>query len=167
MGEVAAPETGHTDLVYLASNDALTTNAKVLQFDKGESNTLVLDRTVFHPQGGGQPSDVGVIEGSDGQIFLVERVSIDKNSGCVIHSGKSSESFEVGSIVQLKVSAETRSLHTRLHSAGHLLDLAVKRLGYKWKAEKGFHFLEGPYNEYSADIADCQVQTHFFILARI
>merc|ERR1712046_267062 len=42
--------------------------------------------------------------------------------------------------------------HARLHSAGHLLDSAIKHAGYTWIAKKGYHFAEGPYVEYELDL---------------
>ena len=42
----------------------------------------------------------------------------------------------------------TRNLHMKIHSAGHLIDLAVERLKYEWAAGKGYHFQEGSYVEY-------------------
>lgn len=42
-----------------------------------------------------------------------------------------------------------RRFYARLHSAGHLLDIAVKKLGIAWKPGKGYHFSDGPYVEYS------------------
>jgi Ser-tRNA(Ala) deacylase AlaX len=41
-----------------------------------------------------------------------------------------------------------RKLNARLHSAGHLLDVAVSRLKLDWKAGKGYHFQDSPYVEY-------------------
>lgn len=42
-----------------------------------------------------------------------------------------------------------------MHSAGHLIDLAVQRLGinilyegFGWETAKGYHFEDGPYVEY-------------------
>jgi len=37
----------------------------------GSRHALVLDRSVFHPQGGGQPSDGGVVVAASGARFVV------------------------------------------------------------------------------------------------
>ena len=45
--------------------------AKVLHFEKTEKENelaVILDRTIFHPQGGGQPADEGFIRSQDGAI---------------------------------------------------------------------------------------------------
>ena len=47
---------------------------------------LVFDVSVFHPQGGGQPSDVGVVRSAaNGCEAAVERVSFDFATGVVVH----------------------------------------------------------------------------------
>ncbi len=40
-----------------------------------ETPYIILDQTMFYPQGGGQPSDIGTIE-SDGNIFEVSKCQI-------------------------------------------------------------------------------------------
>ena len=47
------------------------------------------------------------------------------------------------------VEKDKRMLHSKLHSAGHLLDCAVDELGLDHLVPtKGFHFPAGPYVEY-------------------
>ena len=41
-----------------------------------------------------------------------------------------------------------RRLYARLHSAGHLLDVAVSNIGLSWQPGKGYHFPDSPYVEY-------------------
>jgi Ser-tRNA(Ala) deacylase AlaX len=89
---------------------------------------LILEETIFHPQGGGQPSDVGIIENEE-IIFKVEKAStVD---GHVEHLGEFSgdSTFKINDKVKLKVDKESRDLNTRLHSAGHLIDVAVRNIG--------------------------------------
>lgn len=56
----------------------------------------------------------------------------------------------------LKIDEAARRLHARLHSAGHLLDSSLKRLGYldslHLQPNKGYHFPGNPYVEYKGDI---------------
>jgi Ser-tRNA(Ala) deacylase AlaX len=135
-----------TELVYLSEMNLLTLAAEVVRVDPGERPSIILDRTVFYPQGGGQPSDTGRLDGAEGS-FLVEDVRwLD---GEVRHFG-SIERGELreGEHVRLAVDRERRELHTRLHSAGHVVDMAVHRLGLGWIPGKGYHFPQGPYVEY-------------------
>ncbi|PHJ15704.1 alanine--trna ligase-like [Cystoisospora suis] len=124
---------------------------------------LVLDQTIFHPQGGGQPSDEGSIShSSSGLVFDVSKTVLDKETGVVLHRGvyrdsSSSSSpsvdpldtWRVGDEVLLQINVAKRTLHTKLHTAGHLVDLAESQLGFNWLPGKAFHFPEGPYIEYN------------------
>jgi alanyl-tRNA synthetase len=121
-------------------------NIKVV---KATDTTLVLDGTVFHPQGGGQPCDVGSMVSSDGLIeFTVSMVKEDRTTGLIEHSG----SFTVGSVNDIDLSKTLMNLivdparrveNTRNHSAGHLLDVVMTNLGFKLTPSKGYHFPDG------------------------
>lgn len=46
---------------------------------------------------------------------------------------------------------DKRQRHSHLHSVGHMLDGAMRTIGYdstKFKPAKGYHFNDGPYVEY-------------------
>jgi Ser-tRNA(Ala) deacylase AlaX len=136
-----------TELVYLSEMSLLTLEAEVVRVDPGERLSIVLERTVFYPQGGGQPSDTGRLDGAGGS-FLVEDVRwLD---GEVRHFGSNERgALRAGERVRLAVDRERRELNTRLHSAGHVVDMAVHRLGLGWIPSKGYHFPQGPYVEYA------------------
>jgi Ser-tRNA(Ala) deacylase AlaX len=73
--------------------------------------------------------------------------------GVVKHMGKFlTEAFSAGEIVTCLVNMDRRQFHTRLHSAGHLVDMGLRRLGIPWKPGKGHHFPDGPYVEYSGSV---------------
>ena len=51
---------------------ARTAEARVAAVEAGDTTTVVLDRTVFYPGGGGQPSDRGlIIRAADGRLWTV------------------------------------------------------------------------------------------------
>ncbi|KAG2392982.1 hypothetical protein C9374_009559 [Naegleria lovaniensis] len=55
--------------------------------------------------------------------------------------------FEISA--NLEIDLEKRILFSKIHSAGHVLDLAVVNCGYTcWKSGKGYHFPDSPYCEY-------------------
>lgn len=85
-----------------------------------DSYQITLDRTVFHPQGGGQPSDIGYI-GAARVTKVVPR------KGTLVHCVDAP--LDVGE-VKLHVDAPTRLLHSRLHTAGHLIGHVVAPLGF-------------------------------------
>lgn len=136
-----------TKLLYLEDFNLLVTEAKVLDFlQENGKDIIILDQTIFYPQGGGQPYDKGIIEAAHGKFIVEEVRFVD---GAVKHFGHF-ESGEFGKkeIVKLIVDEERRKLHSRIHSAGHVVDMAVNAIGLKWVPGKGYHFPEGPYVEY-------------------
>ena len=72
---------------------------------------IELDRTLFHPQGGGQPADRGWIAG-----LAVEGVVSRGDSVAHIVS----QPLPAGEVT-IRIDPESRRLHARLHSAGHVL----------------------------------------------
>ena len=85
---------------------------------------LALDRTIFHPRSGGQPSDQGTIEGSS---FRVEVKRAMLQTGVIIHYGKAEEKPETGPVT-CKIDWPNRFLLMRRHTAAHLLDYCLATL---------------------------------------
>ena len=46
------------------------------------------------------------------------------------------------------IDQDKRKIYARVHSAGHLLDVAMRRIGFMNKPGKGYHFAKGAYVEY-------------------
>ena len=139
-----------TDLIYLTDSYLTTLDAKAIELTKDDlGEALVLNQTIFYPQGGGQPSDTGEIA-CDTFVFTVSKVRLT-NDGVVLHYGEFLKGEYVNdSNVTLQIDGEKRLLHAKVHSAGHLLDCAVSSLGIDGLSPtKGFHFPEGPYVEYA------------------
>lgn len=124
------------------------------------ADALVLDRTIFHPQGGGQPTDVGTIKADDGRTF---RVSMARAAaGVITHAGAfvddGAAPFCAGDEVVLTIDADARRLHSRIHSAGHALDVAMAEVGQTNDAarrlvpSKGYHFPDAPSVEYKGAV---------------
>ena len=119
----------------------------VTQTEDGRTD-VVLDQTCFYARGGGQDWDHGTIT-KDGASFAVEEVRLDE-AGAVHHIGRAtSGAFVAGDQVHCAVDHERRSINTRLHSAGHVLDMAVDALGLDWVAGKGQHYPELSAIEYT------------------
>lgn len=140
-----------TKLLYLEDFNLLNTGAKVLNVAQENGRAVVvLDQTIFYPQGGGQPYDKGVMRSSSGK-FLVEEVRFV--DGVVKHIGTfEGAPFGKNEVVECAVDRERRALHSRLHSAGHVVDMAVAALGLDWIPGKGYHFPDGPYVEYRGSL---------------
>ncbi len=141
-----------THLLYLEDFNLLTSPAIVIDVLKENDRSIVLlDKTIFYPQGGGQPYDTGRIKNLNG-TFIVEEVRFV--DGVVRHSGRFEQGmFHKGDVVECDVNKERRDFHSRLHSAGHVVDRAVAALNYPWIPGKGYHFPDGPYVEYEGKLA--------------
>ena len=145
-----------TRLLYL-ENAGLVTESTILAIIRdGEQTKIVLDATLFYPQGGGQPSDRGELRSHNG-VFAVESVRFV--DGVVYHQGAFfTGTFELGEKVTGTINKELRLLHSRLHSAGHLIDFAMRKLGFTWLPTKGYHFTEGPYVEYAGALGAIDIE---------
>ena len=90
--------------------------------------------TIFHAQGGGQPSDTGSITSlaSDSTTTFDVLTVRHAGEGRILHHGRfspaDSRAFEDGESVEQHVDSDKRLLHSRIHTAGHILGLAVRQL---------------------------------------
>ena len=86
---------------------------------------VVLDRTVFYPQGGGQAGDAGVLTAASGAVLLIaDTQKHPDRAGDVLHvpaQGADMAAFTVGSVVTAHIDAARRHAHMRFHTASHLL----------------------------------------------
>ncbi len=93
--------------------------AKVLGIIKGKH--LVLDRSAFYPEGGGQVADTGMING-----IPVNYVS--RAAGVVLHEMKDASKFRKGMEVNGEVDLRRRKIITKHHTAVHLLNAACREI---------------------------------------
>ncbi|KAK9179340.1 hypothetical protein WN943_028539 [Citrus x changshan-huyou] len=157
-----------TKLDYYDNTLKLQSTSKLISFFKGDDGrrALILESTIFHPQGGGQPSDTGFIIVADSDFkFIVQDVR--SRDGIVFHYGVFENSggefeteLEKGKEVRLWVDESRRKLNSRLHSAGHLLDVCMKKVGLgHLEPGKGYHFPDGPYVEYKGSVPQNELQS--------
>lgn len=93
----------------------------------GTEATVILDRTPFYAEMGGQTADHGVIETKEGR-FTVRDVQKNKG-GKYLHSGVlESGTLSVGETVTAEIDKTRRAAIRRAHSATHLLDSALKKV---------------------------------------
>lgn len=94
---------------------------------EGEEGEVILDKTPFYPEKGGQIGDKGIIEG-DGFLFEVldTQVYLD---GLIVHKGRVIYgNLKPGQIVLAKVDKERRHNIMRHHTATHLLHAALRNI---------------------------------------
>jgi misacylated tRNA(Ala) deacylase len=101
---------------------ARSVEARVVAVDGVDAPLVVLDRTVFYPGGGGQPSDRGLIlRASDGRSWTVR--SARKAAGDIVHELEAAGDGppEVGDVVSVDLDWARRFALMRTHTALHAL----------------------------------------------
>ena len=106
-----------TEKLYLQDIEA----AYAHQFDAVvtavDGNTIVLDRTLFYPLGGGQHWDTGSLSGPNGSVHVSEV----RGRGDVHHTVEDEHQLSVGDEVRGSIDWTTRYAHMRMHTAQHLM----------------------------------------------
>jgi len=109
-------------IIYIIKDDDVVENAQ-----EGENVTVILDRTPFYAESGGQVGDTGIIESETGLI----RVEDCKKSGDgkYLHYGVVEKGIiESGSEVRAKIDVKRRMAIARNHTATHLLQKALRNV---------------------------------------
>lgn len=111
-----------TDILYYEQPEDYSFESVVLEiFD----NKVVLDQTLFYPEGGGQPADKGEIVTDEG-IFEIE--DVQNHQGIVIHELNETGELKKGDVVEGRIDEERRRNHKRHHTATHLILGATKKV---------------------------------------
>jgi alanyl-tRNA synthetase len=121
---------GKTELMFYEHPFEEVFEARVLDVVEG---SIILDRTLLYPEGGGQPADHGTLEKA-GQVFRV--VDVQKSGDVVLHKLEGSEGLRKGDRVTGRVDMHRRLAHARHHTATHLVHDSAKRVLGKhiWQA---------------------------------
>lgn len=120
-----------TQCVFIEDSSSSSTAA-----DQGEPPAktktiqVSLDRTVLYAQGGGQPTDRGIIESGDTKI-QVTKILLDRQTKVATHTGTidANASIAVGDKVKVMVDKENRLILSECHTAGHVVDAAMAKCG--------------------------------------
>ena len=148
--DAKAKKSGHTDVsVYksiadksgksefvgyaqLSSESQLTgivvDGVGVASASEGEDVDIVLNRTPFYAEGGGQLADGGRITMSNGAVVEIEDVQ-SPVPGLSVHRGRViSGSIEVGSEALAEIDIERRHAISRAHTATHMVHKAFREI---------------------------------------
>ena len=111
-----------TELLYQIDSYRRETEAEVRAV---EDRGIVLDRTVFYPQGGGQPGDSGVLV-LGGTESPVSNLTYRKDRSEVLHLvPEGSPLPAVGDKVTVRIDWPSRFARMRIHTALHLLSVVL------------------------------------------
>ncbi len=134
--------------------EAMETDAKVLAIivegeDGAESAnevsegefTLILDKTTFYGEGGGQVGDTGAITSDS---FSAKVLDTKKNDGVYLHmAAMESGTLRVGDSVKVAVDGNRRAAIMRNHSACHMLQAALREVLGNHVEQAGSYVDEG------------------------
>ena len=114
---------------------------------KGECPYLILDKTIFHPQGGGQPADIGTIAGLNIVMALDTNADEGNIRGEIKHyllPNADLSTLKEESEVEMQINADYRNSCSRSHTAGHLISALLDHGGMFAKHQpttfRGHHF---------------------------
>ena len=89
----------------------------------GETWKVILDRTAFYPEGGGQPADHGVLKTGGGEIPVTD---VHEKDGVVVHT--CAAPVEAGRVVTGVLDWDRRFDHMQQHSGEHVISGILCRL---------------------------------------
>lgn len=138
--ELALPPTefvGYRQLACEARIVALVLDgSSVMRAEKGDAVEVVLDRTPFYGESGGQVGDRGRLVSSNGWVDV--ETADHPMAGLTVHRGRVAEgTLSVGDEVEAQVDGELRAATACNHTATHLLHRALREVLGEHAAQAG------------------------------
>ncbi len=119
---------GYSDFLTEAKVLALVSGDEVCSaLYPGNKGIVILDRTPFYAEMGGQSADRGTISSGDA-VFVVENVQRDKGEKYLHHGELISGELRTESTVTASIDVNYRKAVMRAHSATHLLHAALREV---------------------------------------
>ena len=101
-------------------------SSAVKKAGKGDEVRVILDKTVFYPESGGQVGDTGTLTKGK-SVFTVE--DCQKQDAVILHYGKVTEgSIKTGDELLCSIDSARRLAIARNHTATHLLQAALRKV---------------------------------------
>lgn len=136
IGKTLEKTFGHLPQTDFVGYESLQATAEVLQIEsQDEEVQLVLSKTPFYGEGGGQAGDKGEIVGPEGRV----KVTTTKKTkqGVFVHVGVLEGQMAAGDRVEAQVDKNFRGQVTRYHTATHLLHWALREVLGQSVEQKG------------------------------
>jgi alanyl-tRNA synthetase len=103
-------------------------NDEVESLKEGDEGELVLDRTPFYAESGGQVGDVGTITSTNDALLTVTD-TYSPAQGLIVHKVKVERGeLKVGDVVSAQVDVDKRDATRRNHTATHLMHAALREV---------------------------------------
>jgi alanyl-tRNA synthetase len=141
-----------TKKLYYEDSYLKTFTARVTECAKqNETYSVVLDRTAFYPEGGGQPADIGVLN-------TVNVLDVHEHDGVIVHT--TDRPLAVGSLVSGGIHWPHRFSLMQQHSGEHIVSGIVSRLfgydnvGFRMGAKGVTVDFNGELNEYDQALVE-------------
>jgi alanyl-tRNA synthetase len=118
---------GYTQAQTTATVEAVLVAGKTVEAaEAGTEVQIILDRTPFYAESGGQIGDRGYLSGDN---LLIRIKDVQKESGFFVHFGRVERGIiEVGNIVTATIDRACRRRAQANHTATHLLQAALKKI---------------------------------------
>jgi alanyl-tRNA synthetase len=101
-------------------------SCEVKSITKGDEAKIILDKTCFYPESGGQVGDTGELLKGKNVFEVLDTKKLDK---IIIHIGRVKEgNFKKQDMVLAKIDIERRLAIARNHTATHLLQAALRKV---------------------------------------
>ncbi|GAC18780.1 alanine--tRNA ligase [Paraglaciecola arctica] len=121
--------TNQAEIVELFAN-----GQQVEKLSAGEEGVIVLDKSPFYAESGGQIGDTGVLKTTSGSFEVRDTVKL---GNAIAHKGKADADFKLGDVVQAEFDVARREAIKLNHSATHLMHAALKQVLGEHVNQKG------------------------------
>ncbi len=132
----------HTEFTGYQQEFGNATVVEILQqgqavsaLDDGAEALLILDKTPFYAESGGQVGDTGSLTLASGAVFVVEDTI--KLAKAFAHKGRLQGALQLGDKVDARIDSARRAAIKQNHSATHLLHAALRKVLGEHVTQKG------------------------------
>ena len=113
-----------TEKLFYDDQERTEFEAVVLDvFEREDGYDVVLDQTMFYPEGGGQPADHGTLTTDDATVRVTD---IQEHDGVVVHRADGDPG--TGEFVRGQLDVERRQRLMRHHTATHVIGFAAREV---------------------------------------
>lgn len=123
-----------TKLLYYSEPYKKNFKAKVLKTTKSGSDLwVILDKTLFYPEGGGQPTDVGILTIGDKEFKVKD---VQKIGNVVVHNIGKAKGLKKNQSVKGRIDWERRHQLMKMHTSTHIVAGAARKVvgSHIWQA---------------------------------